>query len=80
MQYGLQNLTFENPGGVFDGVLWNSGRIEASSKAKRASVGLCLYLLHQLNPAEEAELTKTLSDVTKRVDYSLPPKPEAVPE
>jgi len=80
LQHGLQNLNFKNPGGVFDGVLWNAGRIEASAKAKKAAVGLCLYLLHQLNPAQERELTSTLRDVTKKVDYSLPPNPAAPPD
>lgn len=75
LRYALQNFHFENPGGVFDGVLWNAGRIEASEKAKKAGVGLCLYLLHQLTPAHETELTDTLREVTKKRDYSLPPKP-----
>ncbi len=79
LQYALQNFHFENPGGIFDGILWNVGRIEASAKAKKAGVGLCLYLLRQLTPAQETELTGTLREVTKKLDYSLPSKPAAPP-
>jgi len=75
LKHGLQKLEFENPGGVFDGVLWNSGRIEATGKVKKAGVDLCLYLLHQLTPAQEGELTVTLQEITKNPNYILPPKP-----
>lgn len=75
----LQSLPFENPGGIFDGVLWNAGRIEASAKAKKAAVGMCLYLLHQLTPAEEVGLSDTLREVKKNPAYSLPPKPAPPP-
>ncbi len=77
--YALQTLPFENPGGVFDGVLWNEGRIEASAKAKKAGVEFCLYLLHQLTPLQEVKLTDTLREVKKNPNYSLPPKPAAPP-
>lgn len=79
LQYALQNFRFKNPKGIFDGILWNRGRIEASAKAKKAAVGLCLYLLHELVPAQEAELTRTLREVTKNPEYSLPRKPHAPP-
>jgi DNA sulfur modification protein DndB len=71
----LQTLPFRNPGGIFDGILWNDGRVEASAKAKKAAVGMCLYILHQLTKAEEAELTEALRNVKKDPDYSLPPRP-----
>lgn len=74
MKYGLQNLPFECPGGVFDRILWNAGRIEASAKAKNAAVGFCLYMLHQLDQPGETQLTATLREVTKNKDYKLPPK------
>lgn len=74
LQDGLQKLNFDNPGGIFDGILWNSGRIEASAKAKKASVDLCLYLLHQFAAEQEENLTVTLREVTKNGDYTLPQK------
>jgi DNA sulfur modification protein DndB len=74
LQYGLQNISFENPGGVFDGILWNAGNIDAKTKAKKAAVDLCLYILHQLDSAQETELIKTLKEITKKEDYLLPPK------
>src|SRR5207245_2184896 len=77
--YGLQSLQFENPGGVFDGVLWNAGKIEASAKAKTAGVELCLYLLDQLTPSREAKLTETLREVRRNPGYLLPPKSAAPP-
>ena len=79
LQFTLESLNFDNPGGVFDGVLWNSGRIEASAKAKKAGVELCLYLLHQLTLPQEAGLTETLREVTKNPNYTLPPKQAAPP-
>lgn len=74
LQYALKGLRFRNPRGVFDGVLWNAGRIEASAKAKKAAVGLCLYLLNELSPKEEGKLTGTLRELTKKIDYELPAK------
>lgn len=75
MQYALRNLQFENPGGVFDGILWNAGRIEASAKARNAAVAFCLYLLHELDQQEEKQLLTILREVTKNQDYALPAKP-----
>jgi DNA sulfur modification protein DndB len=80
LRYGLETFHFENPKGIFDGILWKSGRIDASAKAKKAGVELCLYLLHELTSSDEAKLIVTLRDVTNRLDYSLPPKPSAPPK
>lgn len=77
LRYGLKTLQFNNPGGVFDGILWNAGRIDAKGKPKKAAVGLCLYLLHELNQAQEEDLAASLREVTKRIDYALPKKPPA---
>jgi DNA sulfur modification protein DndB len=79
LRYALGSLKFDNPGGIFDGVLWNNGKIDASAKAKAAGVELCLYLLHQLTLAQETKLTETLREVTKNANYALPPKPSAPP-
>ena len=80
LQYALEEYRFRNPGGIFDGVLWNRGRIEASAKAKKAGVDMCLYLLHELTPKEEAKLTGTMRELTKNIDYRLPPKPAPPPK
>jgi DNA sulfur modification protein DndB len=80
MRYALEEFQFENPKGIFDGILWKSGRIDASAKAKKAAVELCLYLLHELTSSEESKLVMTLRDVTNRLDYALPPKPPAPPK
>lgn len=74
LQYALEAFPFRNPGGVFDGILWNVGRIEASGKARKAAVELCLYLLDELPPKQEAKLKGTLREVTKNPSYDLPPK------
>lgn len=79
LQYALESFPFENPGGIFDGVLWNVGKIEASAKARKAAVGLCMYLLHQLTLPKEEELTILLREVTKDRNYTLRPKPAAPP-
>lgn len=73
LQHALQTFHFKNPRGIFDGILWNRGKIEASAKAKKAGVDLCLYLLHELGPAQRARLIETLREVKKDPDYSLPP-------
>lgn len=75
MQYALRNLQFENPGGIFDGILWNAGRIEASAKARNAAVSFCLYMLHELDQSEERQLVTNLREVTKNQHYTLPGKP-----
>jgi len=78
-QFALQSLKFDNPGGIFDGILWNRGKIDPSAKAKKAGVEICLYLLHELTPPQEAELTERLRQVKKNQEYCLPPKPTAPP-
>jgi DNA sulfur modification protein DndB len=70
----LRQLPFENPGGIFDGVLWFQGLIQPSAKARNAAVKLCLYLLHELAPADERALRTSLQEVTKNVNYRLPAK------
>ncbi len=70
----LQQLRFQNPGGIFDGILWFRGRIKPSAKARNAAVRLCLYLLDELAPDEEQALLTSLIDVTENPNYRLPPK------
>lgn len=73
-RYSLESMLFQNPNGVFDGILWNSGKIEASAKAKKAAVEYCLYLLHELPPKDDPKLTATLRELRKNFNYSLPQK------
>ncbi len=73
-RHGLQQLKFDNPGGIFDGILWNAGTIEPSSQARTAAVGLFLYLLNQLSPKREGDLQEALRKVTKNSEYILPRK------
>jgi hypothetical protein len=79
LAHGLRTLQFVNPGGVLDGIVWNMGRIEASTKARKAAVGFCLYLLHETTPEEGAQLVTLLREVRKNPDYDLPAKPPAPP-
>lgn len=77
--YGLNNMKFENPNGVLDGILWNSGKIEASAKARNAAFQFCLYLLHELRVDEERSLVPLMREVTKNPHYNLPQKPPPPP-
>ncbi len=79
LAYGLTNLKFENPNGVLDGILWNSGNIDASVKARNAAFQFCLYLLHELEVAEESSLVPLMREVTKNPNYNLPQKPPPPP-
>lgn len=72
LQYALKHLPLNSPGGIFDRILWNEGKIGASAKAKKAAVGLCLYLMRQLSRAQESELVGLLREVTKDQSYTLP--------
>jgi DNA sulfur modification protein DndB len=71
---GLKQINFNNPGGVFDGILWSAGKISASSKERTAAVDLCLYVLGELTPASASELHHRLFEITRKADYKLPPK------
>jgi len=71
---GLTRINFQNPGGVFDGILWSQGKISARAKEKTAAVDLCLYMLGELNTNEKQELLVRLREITKNPRYKLPPK------
>ena len=79
LQYALRTFRFLNPEGIFDGILWNAGRIEAPARAKKAAVEVCLYLLDELPPSQETKLIATLREITKNPHYSLPSKQPAPP-
>ncbi len=70
----LNNMKFENPNGVLDGILWNSGKIEASAKARNAAFRFCLYLLNELAVDEERSLVSLMQEVKKNPRYNLPQK------
>lgn len=71
---GLSRINFQNPGGVFDGILWINGRISAGAKEKAAAVDLCLYVLGEIKASEKQELLIRLREITKNSRYKLPPK------
>ena len=71
---GLTRIDFQNPDGVFDGILWSKGKIYAKAKEKTAAVDLCLYMLGELNVKERQELLMRLREITKNSRYRLPPK------
>jgi len=69
---GLGRMNFQNPGGVFDGILWSNGRIAASGKEKTAAVDLCLYMLGELDAGEKTDLLLKLRQITRNPRYRLP--------
>lgn len=72
---GLTRINFQNPGGVFDGILWSDGTIIARSKEKAAAVDLCLYMLGKLGDiGKQEQLQKRLCEIRKNPNYKLPPK------
>jgi len=70
----LKSISTTNPGGVFDGLLWNSGKIEATSKAKNAAFRLCLYLLDETTKKENVALLALLKELMKDPQFELPQK------
>jgi DNA sulfur modification protein DndB len=68
---GLAKLQFESPGGVFNGVLLNSGKIESRAINRTAALNLCAYLLG-LDLEEPKNLEKRLAEVTRNEGYKLP--------
>jgi DNA sulfur modification protein DndB len=72
LSQGLRKLKFSSPGGVFDGILWIDGKIDAHSKAKTAAVHYCLYLLGQLSPEKSHLLRDRLAEILKDPRFSLP--------
>jgi DNA sulfur modification protein DndB len=71
---GVTRINFQNPGGVFDGILWSQGKISARAKEKTAAVDLCLFMLGKLNTNEKQELLVRLREITKNPYYKLPLK------
>jgi hypothetical protein len=71
---GLKRINFNNPGGIFDGVLWSAGKISASAKERTVAVDLCLYVLGKLPAASTSELQRRLREITRNANYELPQK------
>jgi len=69
---GLRKLKFINPGGHFESILWNEGRISAGAKEKSAAVDLCLYLMGEINGAQADSLRERLRLITHNQSYELP--------
>ncbi len=68
---GLKKLKFESPGGIFDGLLWNSGKIEARAANRTAAANYCAYLLG-LDVEPPDALRERLESITKNQNYKLP--------
>ena len=68
----LGDIQFKSPGGVFDRILWNAGKIEAKAENRTAAFELCLYLLGETNSAAQVELIEKLKKITKDPHYELP--------
>lgn len=68
----LGDLQFKSPGGIFDRILWNEGRIEAKAENRTAAFELCLYLLGERNGVAPDELEEKLRTITKNPNYKLP--------
>ncbi len=69
----LKRIKFTSPGGHFDRILWNEGRVEARPKNRNAAYELCLYLLGEQDRQGKQNLLTTLKEVTKHPEYELPP-------
>ena len=69
----LKRIKFTSPGGHFDRILWNEGKVEARAKNRNAAYELCLYLLGEQDRQGKQNLLTTLKEVTKHPDYELPP-------
>jgi len=72
LAHGLKQIKFNNPGGIFDGILWSAGKISAGSKERTAATDLCLYLLGQLDEEHANDLIGRLRQITNKTDYQLP--------
>ncbi|MBI3053624.1 MAG: hypothetical protein HYY77_06210, partial [Betaproteobacteria bacterium] len=68
----LDDIKFESPGGVFDRILWNAGKVEAKAENRTAAYQLCLYLLGELDMTAQSELVEKLKKITKDPQYALP--------
>lgn len=71
LKRGIALAKWESPGGVFDSVLWNDGKIEARAENVTAAVHLCAYLFGQ-DIETKAQLRKRLAKITKSIKYKLP--------
>lgn len=68
----LAKAKFDNPGGVFDGLLWKQEKIDL--KAKTLALKLLFYVSGELSKPQEAELQKEIRKYTDNSDYKLPSK------
>jgi DNA sulfur modification protein DndB len=73
----LKKIKFKSPGGAFDRILWNEGKVEAKAENRTAAFELCLHLLGEKNGTSPEELQDKLRKITKDPAYKLP-KPVAV--
>jgi hypothetical protein len=79
LKNALSQWKFDNPGGVWEGVIWKNGKVDASASARNAAFLLSLYHMNELREEDEQQLLDLLRDVRNNPEYSLPEK-TAVPK
>jgi DNA sulfur modification protein DndB len=68
----LRGIKFRSPGGAFDRILWNEGKVDAKAENRTAAFELCLHLLGERNGTQSEELQEKLRKITKDPAYKLP--------
>ncbi len=76
-EWGLKNLEWQNPKGVWDGTVWLNERIQP--KAKAAALEYVLYLLHELPDDAVESLTESLREFRNDEDYVMPARAKMPP-
>lgn len=68
--WALENLTWSNPGGIWDGTLWVSGKIQTKPKAQ--AYALVLHVLGELSQKDSMQLKEKMKELTRNDKYELP--------
>jgi DNA sulfur modification protein DndB len=68
--WALKNLRWQNPGGVWDGTVWQHKKIQP--KPKTAALNFVLYLLHELPDSKAPALLNDLREYRNDDAYELP--------
>ncbi len=70
--WALGQLKWTNPGGVWDGIVWVSGKIHP--KPKKQAVEIVLYILGELKEPAVRALQVQLAEMLRNDGYKLPQK------
>jgi hypothetical protein len=73
----LGGYQLDNPGGVWDGILWNRGAVDATEKARDTAFHICLSYMGILEADRHDSFVERLSEVRKDPGYKLPDRKEA---